>query len=255
MTHHEDDPIRWLAQADLLLLVGELSSPPSAASVRSLSIDDAEMTALIEHAGADASSQITSSLRHALAHAAAVDLNDWSAEHSRLFDGAIFCPINETAFVRRDKGTIIADLCGFYNAFNFEPVTDTGEKADHLICELEFAARLLVLLADAHHRGNDDQLDDTRDALRAFVTDHLGEWSASFAERLRHATQLELYLHVAEALDAVMKLVCADLGLPDPSEAPISDPRAEPGSPYECDMAIEDQPDGPPIMQPTVGRT
>ena len=231
--------VELLAQADLLLLVRQLVAQPTESLVRELAIDEQDLAEFLNRAGVDASSPVDSALRQALTQAASVELDTWAAEHSRLFEGAIFCPINETAYIRRDKGVIIADLCGFYHAFGFELAEDITEKPDHLICELEFAARLLVLLADAHERENAEHIDVSLGALQSYSCDHLGEWIVSFAERLMQATSLEIYQHIATTLDAIWALICTTRGLPLPSDVPTGPADDDPGSPYECDMACD----------------
>ena len=58
----------------------------------------------------------------------ATPVDDWIAEHNRLFEGGVTCPPNETAYVRRDKGVILADINGFYRAFGFEPAEDAARN-------------------------------------------------------------------------------------------------------------------------------
>jgi hypothetical protein len=117
--------------------------------------------------------------------------------------------------VRRDKGAILADVCGFYRAFGFEPSPDVGEKPDHLRCELEFLAALFIMEARAVEHGNDAHADVTRNAVTRFATDHIADWIASFCTRLMYVTSLAVYSRLAEVLPQVWQAMAKHRQLPD----------------------------------------
>lgn len=133
-----------------------------------------------------------------------------NAEYARLFEGAVVCPINESAYIRRDKGAIIADLCGFYHAFGFDVNSGTGEKADHLATELEFKAMLFVM---EHRSQTPDRQQVVREAISNFSRDHLGEWITLFCRRMEQTAQTPLYKAIATLRSAMWSVIASDLNL------------------------------------------
>ncbi|MHC4948042.1 MAG: TorD/DmsD family molecular chaperone [Planctomycetota bacterium] len=246
-------PVDVLARADLLLFAGRLLAPPAPAT---WAAEPADVRALAEKAGAGP--RVADLLERTARAARDADEATWRREHTRLFEGPVACPVNETAFVRRDKGAIIADLCGFYTAFGFEPARVSGEKPDHLVCELEFAAMLLVLLAQARAGGDDEAADVTRGALRSFLADHLGEWLPLAARRLVETSSLPVHHLAAEVLAAAWDTVAGDLDLPSCDELAAAAIPAGPAdadddeTPYECGMAPDPggEPDFVPLTTP-----
>lgn len=229
--------LRTLAQADLLLLLARLLTQPTDAA--GADVTDEELHELGTIAGCGDAS-IRTSLIAAVHEARGLDRHTWAGEASRLFEGAVVCPINETAYVRRDKGAILADVCGFYQAFGYRLSSASGEKADHLVTELEFLALLLVMLTQARESGgaagNDDE-QVTVGALHAFAGEHLDEWLPLFCDRLQESTRLDLYRHVAACLTGVADAVLADHGVPRAERGLADFPLDDCGTPYECGKA------------------
>lgn len=75
----------------------------------------------------------------------------------------------------------LADVSGFYRAFGFRV---DGERADHIVAELEFASFLAFAEAQAHHDHNVEGAEVCADAARSFLRDHLGGWLDGLADRL-----------------------------------------------------------------------
>jgi TorA maturation chaperone TorD len=226
--------VECLAQADLLLLGARLLR--AGAAEEYAGIEPGELEELAVRSGLADRRDGAGALEAVLAAAAATDVESWSDEHSRLFEGASVCPPNETAFIRRDKGAVLADVCGFYRAFGFELAPEAGEKADHAVTELEFTAMLLVLLARARESGDGEARLVTEHALQAFARDHLDEWFPAFTERLAETTVLPLYRDVARLLAGCLDTVVERHDLPRavPCACPASSTDA--GTPYECGM-------------------
>jgi TorA maturation chaperone TorD len=215
-----------LAQLDELLAAAGLPSPPSIP-------DPAEQDGVPQPAG-QGPPPLPQAMAAALAAAVETSPDQWSDEYHRLFDAAMACPPNQTAYVRRDKGAIISDITGFYNAFGFVPRPETGEKPDHIVTELEFAAVLLVMAAAAE--GDEQRQDVVRRALASFATGHLNDWLCIFAGRLELVSALPLYGAIACALHQLWVAITLFHALPSP--APTEGDRIEePESPYECGMA------------------
>jgi len=217
-----------LAQADCLLLLGRwLGSPPTDPHD-----DNDDLRQLARHCsfGPGPASLVSVSTSRA-----STPIEDWVAEHNRLFEGGVTCPPNETAYVRRDKGAILSDIAGFYHAFGFEPAQGVGEKPDHIITELQFAALLLVMAGRAAAEGRADDETTTREALASFSADHLGAWIDLFCQRLAQVSRLPCFTELADVIITTWCGVCRDQGLaPAENELPTEDSAAE-GTPYECD--------------------
>jgi TorA maturation chaperone TorD len=225
---HGLSEIEILAQADLCLLAARLLAPtarpqgprPSRSDVREL-VSRAAAPTLEERINAVIDVERD-------CERAALQI-----ECARLFEGAVVCPINETAYVRRDKGALLADICGFYEAFGFERDETCGEKPDHLVSELEFSAILLVMLTHATGSGADDASDTTYTALLAFWQDHLMPWWPAFSHRLEQTARHPFLQRVAALHEALHDYLSDRYGLPDP-DAELVGPDAEEGTPYEC---------------------
>jgi TorA maturation chaperone TorD len=230
-----------IAQADLLLAIVRLLSGPARFDDGAPLAAPAELEELARTAGGDG--LLVDALRAASAAAATAPRTEWTREQTRLFEGPVACPINETAYVRRDKGAIIGDVCGFYRAFGFEPDQASGEKADHLLCELEFVAVLLLMLARAEHDGDGERAEVVHGAVRSFLSDHLGEWVHLLEARIRLSTALEVMHRSVDLLAPVWDLLAVRFDVPVFAALAIgvADPddlaREEDGTPYECDLA------------------
>lgn len=227
--------ITLLAQADLLLLLSDTFRSPAAARNRLLTIIPADLPELIQ--STTLSEELIAPLEHLLEIATQTPLTDWSDEYHRLFEGAMICPANETAFIRRDKGAIIGDLAGYYRAFGWEPTAHEGEKADHLVTELEFLAMLLAMAAAAQGQPADEAADIAGRAIDSFAADHLGDWIEAFCARIEGGTTLPLYRHASECLAMVWRAMAAAHSWPAPAvsasfiESPLDeDPREECGA-------------------------
>jgi TorA maturation chaperone TorD len=239
-----------LAQADMLLLAADLlrPGPPRGHVIVPTAADAAELAAAAFPGRAD----VREALEALLAGASETDERRWSDEYHRLFEGPLACPVNETAYIRRDKGAILADLCGFYRAFGFAPASDAGEKPDHMRCELEFAAMLLVKMAGADAAGRVEDAEVTRHAIAAFAEDHLTPWLATFCTHLKDATSLSFYRSAAAMLDAVWQAMVEWHRWPH--AVPSNAPAADDASPYECGMAetesaVQLRVDGRPVVR------
>jgi nitrate reductase assembly molybdenum cofactor insertion protein NarJ len=172
----DPDRVRLLAEADLLLAFARMLSPPDA-GLRG------ELAALAEAGSELAAYAGVAPPPFGRCLSACVELGaEWlAAQHTRLFDGAIACQPNETAYVRRDKGAILGDIAGFYRAFGFEPRRGRGEKQDHVATELEFLAMLRVMQAQA---PDGERATIAAEAAAAFAGEHLGAFLPRFVAAL-----------------------------------------------------------------------
>ena len=185
-----------LAQADLLLLLADMFRSPVEARSRLADLIRDDLRGMVEATGLPEGTMLLQAIETTWDEFQSVPSEAWSDEYHRLFEGAMVCPLNETAYIRRDKGAILGDLAGYYRAFGWSPATDTGEKLDHLITELEFAAVLFVMQANAVQ----DAAAVTADALASFASDHLSDWMAAVCQQLQTCTRSPFYRSVEASL-------------------------------------------------------
>lgn len=229
-----------LAQADILLLIRDVMIEPLLPELQLLSIEnEAFLQKLFSEAG----------LSNAIEHAQIL-LPLWkevydnqgtelSLAYCNLFDGAAPCPINETAYIRRDKGAIIADIAGFYNAFGFEG-RQIGEKIDHLVVELEFVAILLIMMDQAQKQSNSDGFEVTFEALDHFLGDHLCDWLLLFCERLIATSLLPIHHACANLLIDCIRAIIVSNQLKSVLNTSTDGAHEEDTvGPYECGMAVQ----------------
>jgi len=224
--------ISLLAQADLLLLTAQWFTPPSIMRPKLLAMELSEMEDLLSQSEISEPVTLKEIFRQAQHEAQFLSLDVWLSEYNRLFDCNVPCPLNESGFVRRDKGAILADIAGFYRAFGLQLAEEAREKVDHLVCELEFSAMLLVMLAKT---SESEKLMVTYEALATFSVDHVNEWLGDFCQRLEEMTRLPIYQHLANLLRGVWLGILKVHHLPLIQERMI-EIKEELGTPYECDM-------------------
>jgi TorA maturation chaperone TorD len=221
-----------LAQADLLQLLAELLAGPT----ESLPVQE-ELPQLLSAAGIP---DVAGIVDH-IALAADTSPDDWRDANARLFEGATPCPLNQTAYIRRDKGALLADISGFYHAFGFELRPGRDDKCDHILAELEFAALLLSMSAltdDDEHRAI------ALDALRSFATDHLSDWLALFCTRLASISLLPLHQSLAHVLLLTWNAIAVHYNFPAATAPPrFSLPQLE-EQPASQDALWECNPNG-----------
>lgn len=117
------------------------------------------------------------------------ELDTARAEYVGLFDhGEGRTPLYETEYGRMrgmSKGTELADINGFYQAFGLLPGDADAERemGDHLGVELEFYAVLLARQAHLLEAGDPEGVEVVEDARRKFLVDHLGRFAPAIAQR------------------------------------------------------------------------
>jgi TorA maturation chaperone TorD len=207
------------AQADLLLLLADLLRDP-----RDTALPSAEDVRDLCAAACEGDPALAGDLDELFAAARETPIENWRAEYHRLFEGSMACPPNEAMYIRRDKGAILADLSGFYMAFGMELASGTGERPDHIRCELEYLAILLWMLFRARESAEADHQDVTLAAMRDFIDEHLGAWIDSFTTRLASTASLHMFSLLAPVTARVVRHVAKGLELPMPDAPAIVDP-------------------------------
>jgi putative dimethyl sulfoxide reductase chaperone len=114
---------------------------------------------------------------------ALVELQD---AHHRLLGSVGECPPCESAHQipgAMGRGSVLADVAGFYKAFQFNPPV-TPETPGHIANELAFMAFLELKLAYLIDQPEPEPTDVCRQAAESFLTEHLLLWIPAFCERL-----------------------------------------------------------------------
>ncbi|MFQ5918549.1 MAG: molecular chaperone [Thermoplasmata archaeon] len=141
------------------------------------------------------------------------DLEVLTAERLRLFEKGE-CPPYESSYRGETdplKDVLMADVAGFYRAFGLIP---SGELPDHLVSELEFVGLLCLQEARAVLAGDEGATAILRDALRKFMTDHLGRWVGRFRDEVQKKSRVRLYPLLADVLVELIEAEKVRLGIP-----------------------------------------
>ena len=224
-----------LAQADLLLLLADILALPTEEFVESLDSTLGSLDSLLRNAGLYGPLDCQTSL-HLLRSAQETGTPTLQEEYNRLFEAGVVVPINEAGFVRRDKGHILGDISGFYRAFGMDITEEHKERVDHIGCQLEYMAMLLVMLVRAEEEGLTEQADITAGGLSTFLAEHPGEWFPLFWDRLASHTRLDYYRGAAGLLEQVFIGMLMGHGV-SVTPAESSGALEDDGSPYECGKA------------------
>ena len=140
--------------------------------------------------------------------------------------------MNQASYIRRDKGTILGDLCGFYRAFGWQGNLASGERPDHLLCQLEFVG---VMLAMAARAEDDQQRKIVHDALAQFARLHMHDWIPSVCCQLIESSRLAYFGAVAQWLIVLWTKLTEFHAWPmDSVPEPRLTPSIDPEDPYEC---------------------
>lgn len=169
-----------LARSDLLFALRDLCSIP-------VDRDDATLTCLAEEAAellaaADLPVALRDAVRSACVGAVAVGPQGRAVDIATWDGAATGLDLHESAYVRRDRGAIMGDIAGFYNAFGMQTGGDS-QRPDRLGAELEFLGLLHLLAVRAATEGRSEDLDTVLGAAGKFWADHLSSWCALPAAR------------------------------------------------------------------------
>ncbi|EMA46904.1 TorD/DmsD family molecular chaperone [Halobiforma nitratireducens] len=98
----------------------------------------------------------------------------------------------------------IADLSGFYGAFNLEKRDGYRERSDHLCLELEFLSHLALQTAYLQREGDEKGIEILENAQEDFLEDHLGRWVPRFREAVDENADVPFYRELAGLVDALV---------------------------------------------------
>lgn len=198
-----------LHRAALYRLLAAAFAYPTPARLEALALG-------VRGAVAEASAELRDGLARLADAAGNADPGPLAGEHVALFQREVRCPPYEGAYgppQMAGKAALLADVAGFYRAFGLEPAAGQPEVEDHVSVELEFMSVLALKEAWAIAGALTDELEITRAAQRAFLTDHLARWISAFAGRVTAAAPPGVYPSAAAILQAWIEADCARLGI------------------------------------------
>ncbi|MFT4946615.1 MAG: TorA maturation chaperone TorD [Natronomonas sp.] len=112
----------------------------------------------------------------------------------------------------------LADIAGFYKAFDLAIAEGENDRKDHLVFQTEFLSDLALREAHLKERGDDEGIEIVVGARRAFVEEHIGRWYWRFAEEVNKRSD-GFYAAVANLLAVVVETEVDRLGV-DPDWVP-----------------------------------
>lgn len=145
-----------------------------------------------------------------------LDIRDLEGEYNRIFSMGLICPHNETEYSSSHvfmKGSDMADIAGFYNAFGFKMSDTEKALADFIGTELEF---MHVVTFKEHHaleKGEEANAETCREAQGKFLKGHLGTWVSAFSKVLSATTHLEYFRTLGKMLDEFVTFDGRHLGV------------------------------------------
>jgi len=182
--------------------------------------------------------QLAAGLDHedVIAALRATELVALAGEHERLFGPVGVCPPYEGLYepdpFRETRQ--LADVAGFYSAFGAEASGPAHERPDHVGCELEFLA--FLVLRRANGEPSPEAADTAAAAENAFLRDHLGRWLGRFCEDVLAATEDRLYRSLAASGTSFIKQELTARGL----DVKAAGPRRRRGGTQNQELACGD---------------
>ncbi|GAB3667671.1 TorD/DmsD family molecular chaperone [Halopiger thermotolerans] len=115
----------------------------------------------------------------------------------------------------------LADIRGFYEAFDLAVAEGKTDRGDHVCFLTEFLSHLSHREAALRLAGDDEGVAVVVDARRSFLEDHLGRWYWRFADEVgdHDDGELAVYAALAELLAALVEREVEQLDL-DPDWVP-----------------------------------
>jgi TorA maturation chaperone TorD len=181
---------RDVAAAATLRLLALALAPP----------DDDTVVEVAALAGALAEADTRNTLLAELALAADdADVGHLAEAHERLFGGTVAVAPYEGSYEADPfrQARQMADVAGFYRAFDAHAHGGEAERPDHAGAELEFLSFVAMRRIDAR---NDDRFDDAcrcAELEHAFLADHAGRWLPGFFAELAAAADEPYHRAVA----------------------------------------------------------
>jgi putative dimethyl sulfoxide reductase chaperone len=99
---------------------------------------------------------------------------------------------------------VLADIAGFYGAFDLGMEEGNRDRVDHLCIQLEFVSHLALQTAYLVEAGDEDGVEIVTDVQGSFLEDHLGRWTGRYRETLDEETGVAFYRALAVLIDALV---------------------------------------------------
>ena len=213
---------RNLDRARVYRTLARLFRPPDADGIQTLQAEElGELRECLDRLGAEP--DLAASVDELRARIEGRTAAELERGYDLAFDASagLRCPANETSTVaetaseQMTKTYTLADIAGFYRAFGVE-VGPGGGQPDHIAAELEFmqllALKEAVAASQAENSEESEHAEICRSAARSFLKDHLGRWTARFAERLAEADADPAYAQAGVLLDRFVAFDALQLG-------------------------------------------
>lgn len=133
----------------------------------------------------------------------------------------------------------MGDLAAFFRAFGLILNPAGHERIDHISCELEFLCFLSRKEAHALERGDDAMREDTRQAARLFLRDHLGRFAPAVGKKLAREDPKGFYGALGDLCAAFVAAECAQAGVPAGPEVFRLRSPSDGDAPMACGTAQE----------------
>lgn len=145
-------------------------------------------------------------------HSNLQNLSDLEEDYFRIFSSGLECPESEGSYYPVDRGTILGDVCAFYEAFGLQSATKKGNP-DSMKMELAFMSFLSLKEGFAEENNDSENLEIVYDAEKKFLQDHLGRWGFIFAKRLMDCTDHYFYKNISALLEMFLEKEISDFEL------------------------------------------
>ncbi len=134
------------------------------------------------------------------------------SEYFRIFSSGLECPESEGSYYPVDRGTVLGDVCAFYEAFGLQAQSKQGAP-DSMKMELAFMSFLCLKEGFAVENNDRENLEIVIDAEKKFLLDHLGRWGFIFAHRLLETSENEFYKNISMILQLFLELEIHKFGI------------------------------------------
>ncbi|TYL36469.1 dehydrogenase [Natronococcus pandeyae] len=99
---------------------------------------------------------------------------------------------------------VLADIAGFYKAFDLSMDEGNHERVDHLCIQLEFVSHLALQTAYLEESGDETGVEVVTNAQGDFLEDHLGRWTGRYRETIEDETDVAFYQALAALVDTLV---------------------------------------------------
>ncbi|GAB4349848.1 MAG: hypothetical protein Kow0099_33080 [Candidatus Abyssubacteria bacterium] len=110
----------------------------------------------------------------------------------------------------RDKGAVLGDVAGFYQAFGFESSRELLEAPDHISVELAFLSYLKLKAAYALMNGNTRAYHICCEAEERFTNEHLLRWLPEFITQVGAQATDPFYRDAARVVQSLGRVIAAN---------------------------------------------